>query len=103
MKIGIILILCLVTLAAIYRGHDPKGRNVVNTVNESRDFFAVSRSGIGKSIEKTLKHKTISSKDLSGLLDAVADQTNRVSKAMFIQKLDAAARPKRPERGKYSK
>ena len=92
MKVVIILILFLATLAVIHRGGGPKSLNVANTVNESRDFFAVCRSGIGKSMEKTLKHKIITSKDLGALLEVVSYQTNQLSKAMFIQKLDAAAR-----------
>ena len=84
-------ILCLSPLVGCYAGDNQNRVDVAKVVAAAREQFADTRSGVEKSIEETLKLKSIASNNLDSILSIISEATNTLQKTAFIKKLDLAA------------
>ena len=91
MKPSLLLILWLLTSAAVL-GQDPaNGLNAVEVAAASRELFAAVRSDVASALEEALKSKRVGHKELDALLAALNAQSNRLHQAAFTSRLDLAA------------
>jgi len=84
-------ILCLSPLVGCHAGDNQNQVDVAKLVAAAREQFADTRSGVEKSIEETLKLKSITSNNLDSILSIISEATNKLQKTAFIKKLDLAA------------
>ena len=84
-------ILCLSPLVGCHAGDNQNRVDVAKLVAAAREQFADTRSGVEKSIEETLKCKSIASNNLDSILSIISQATNTLQKTAFIKKLDLAA------------
>lgn len=90
MKQIVLFILCLATLVGCQTGANQNRVDVAKVVATTQELFTDTRSGVGKSIEETLKHKSITSKNLDSILSLISEATNTLQKTAFIKNLDLA-------------